>query len=87
MTESNTYHEGCCYRSVLCQVRCLALLYLIVTGASGVLGSAVFSAFKQDEQDVTGLAFSRTNDELVKIDLTDKDQVAAFFEAYRPDCD
>ena len=83
-----TYYEGCRYRSVPRQSRALALLYHTVTGASGVLGSAVFSAFKEGTvYDVKGLAYSRTNGELVKIDLTNEDEVVAFFEEYRPDCD
>jgi len=35
--------------------------------------------------DVKGLAYSRASDELVKVDLTNKDEVVALFEAYKPD--
>lgn len=65
----------------------LTLTCRIVAGASGVLGSATFNAFKQDMHDVKGLAYSRASDALVKVDLTNKDEVVALFEAYKPDCD
>jgi len=58
---------------------------VVVTGASGSLGSQVFKAFKQNNHDVKGLAYSRANDELIKIDLTNEDEVVAFLGAYRPD--
>ena len=66
----------------------LANSYLVyITGASGSLGSQVFKAFKQENHDVKGLAYSRANDEFIKIDLTNEDEVVAFLETYRPDCD
>jgi len=58
---------------------------VVVTGASGVLGSVVFKAFKEDNHDVRGLAYSRGNDELIKIDLTNEQEVATFLETFRPD--
>jgi len=57
---------------------------IVVTGASGFLGAAVLKAFKQDNYDVKGLAYSRANDELIKIDLTNEAEVIAFLESYRP---
>lgn len=58
---------------------------VIVTGASGVLGSAVFSAFKNAGFNVTGLANSRAGDNLQKLDLTSWDELDAFFTNSKPD--
>ena len=57
-----------------------------MTGASGVLGSAVFSAFKNAGFDVIGLAHSRVGDGLQKLDLTNSDAVDEFFKEAKPDC-
>jgi NADP-dependent 3-hydroxy acid dehydrogenase YdfG len=54
---------------LLCQDRGFSYI-VCVTGVSGILGSAVYKAFKQNNYDVKGLAHSRANDELIKIDLT-----------------
>ncbi|PPQ73920.1 hypothetical protein CVT26_006546 [Gymnopilus dilepis] len=56
-----------------------------MTGASGVLGSAVFSAFKNAGFDVIGLAHSRVGDGLQKLDLTNSDAVDEFFKKAKPD--
>ncbi|KDR80310.1 hypothetical protein GALMADRAFT_242662 [Galerina marginata CBS 339.88] len=58
---------------------------VVVTGASGVLGSAVFSAFKNAGFDVIGLANSRPGDSYKKLDLTAQDEVDAFFTNLKPD--
>ncbi|EPQ52149.1 NAD P-binding protein [Gloeophyllum trabeum ATCC 11539] len=57
---------------------------VLVTGASGLLGSAVYNAFKQAGHDVLGLAHSRATGDLKKVDLTDKGQVEAVFREFKP---
>lgn len=57
-------------------------------GASGVLGTAVYSAFKTSPQnEVLGLAHSRPRDELEVLDLLDKGQVERVFGEFKPDCE
>jgi len=51
-----------------------------------VLGSAVFNAFKDAGHDVVGLARSRSGDALRKLDLTNREEVDAFFTEARPNC-
>ncbi|CAL1699582.1 unnamed protein product [Somion occarium] len=58
---------------------------VIVTGASGVLGSAVYSAFKNAGHTTLGLAHSRTTGDLQKLDLLDQDAVAKVFGEFKPD--
>ncbi|KIJ59376.1 hypothetical protein HYDPIDRAFT_118591 [Hydnomerulius pinastri MD-312] len=53
---------------------------VLVTGASGVLGNAVYHAFKDAGCDVTGLAYSQAKKGLQKLDLSDKSAVEAFFK-------
>ena len=60
---------------------------VIVTGASGVLGTVVYSAFKNSGYHTLGLAHSRSTNELVKLDLLDKDAVDRTFEEFKPDCE
>lgn len=55
-------------------------------GASGVLGSAVFAAFKQAGHTTLGLANSRSSDELKKLDLLDKPEVEKVFKEFTPNC-
>ena len=56
------------------------------TGASGVLGSAVYSAFKWAHYDVLGLAHSRPSGDLKAIDLLDQQAVETLFQEFKPDC-
>ncbi|KAF8155823.1 hypothetical protein B0H34DRAFT_510933 [Crassisporium funariophilum] len=56
-----------------------------VTGASGVLGTAVLRAFKESDINVIGLANSRAGADLVKLDLTNKEETDAFFTSFKPD--
>ena len=64
------------------------LKYTCYTGASGVLGTAVYNAFKASPQnEVLGLAHSRPRDELKVLDLLDKDQVQKVFAEFKPDCE
>ncbi|KAI0266065.1 hypothetical protein BC834DRAFT_139691 [Gloeopeniophorella convolvens] len=60
---------------------------VIVTGASGVLGSAVYDAFAHAGHTTTGLAHTRAGGEraLHALDLLDVDAVAAFLRGARPD--
>jgi len=61
---------------------------VIITGASGVLGSAVRKAFLEASNrrfEVLALAHSRSGEGLVKVDLTDKDITARTFQEFKPD--
>lgn len=58
---------------------------IIVTGASGVLGSAVYSAFKAAGNPVLGLAHSRATKELIALDLLDFPAVDSAFADFEPD--
>ncbi|KAH9940317.1 NAD(P)-binding protein [Amylocystis lapponica] len=59
---------------------------VIVTGASGVLGSAVYAAFKAAGHNVLGLAHSRSTNELKAVDLLDSAAVQqAFAQFGKPD--
>ncbi|KAF4618725.1 hypothetical protein D9613_010169 [Agrocybe pediades] len=58
---------------------------VVVTGASGVLGSAVYNAFRNANIDVIGLAHSRSDGNLVRLDLTNKEEVEKFFNDRKPD--
>ncbi|BGO94059.1 hypothetical protein NBRC10512_003692 [Rhodotorula toruloides] len=59
---------------------------VLVTGASGLLGRAVFAAFKDAGHHVTGTAYSRASGDLVKLDLQDEKAVEQFFADFKPDC-
>lgn len=58
---------------------------VIVTGASGVLGSAVHEAFKTTGVDVLGLSYSRAREGLEQLDLTRKEDVENVFSQFKPD--
>ncbi|TFK49153.1 NAD(P)-binding protein [Heliocybe sulcata] len=55
-----------------------------VTGSSGVLGSAVYTAFKKAGHDVLGLAHSRATDGLKKVDLTNKEETELVLKEFQP---
>jgi S-adenosylmethionine synthetase len=57
---------------------------VIVTGASGVLGSAVLNAFETAGHDVVGLGHSRVIGKIQKVDLTKVDEVNTFFNKFKP---
>ncbi|KAH9852250.1 NAD-P-binding protein [Lenzites betulinus] len=60
-------------------------LRVLITGASGMLGSAVYNAFKADgSYTVLGLAHSRTKEGLKKLDLTDNATTEAVFAEFKP---
>lgn len=57
-------------------------------GASGVLGNAVYNAYKlATDHDLIGLGYSRATDHLKKLDLTNYPETEAFFDTTRPDCE
>ncbi|KAF8342764.1 NAD-P-binding protein [Cantharellus anzutake] len=60
---------------------------VLVTGASGVLGNAVYNAFKKSSTnyEVKGLAHSRPTDELIPLDLTDEAKVKELISSFEPD--
>lgn len=64
---------------------------VLITGASGLLGRAVFKHFKEPSIDETlkwkviGLYNSRARDGLVQLDLTNNDEVLKFITENKPD--
>ncbi|ETW79132.1 hypothetical protein HETIRDRAFT_445859 [Heterobasidion irregulare TC 32-1] len=64
----------------------LHTMKIIVTGASGVLGSAVYDAFTNalEEHDVFGLANTRAGGKLRSLDLLDHSKVEDFVRDVRP---
>ncbi|ORX39810.1 hypothetical protein BD324DRAFT_615077 [Kockovaella imperatae] len=56
-----------------------------VTGASGLLGRAVFQYFEQQGADVIRLAYSRASDGYTKLDLLDQKAVEDFFNGHQVD--
>jgi S-adenosylmethionine synthetase len=60
---------------------------VLITGASGVLGSAVYRAFKREaNHQVLGLAFSQSIPGLERLDLTNMDETDKVFAQFKPDC-
>ncbi|KAI0760373.1 NAD(P)-binding protein [Fomes fomentarius] len=58
---------------------------VIVTGASGVLGSAVYGAFKSAGHTTLGLAHSRPTDELTQLNLLDANATERVFSEFKPE--
>ncbi|KAI5474950.1 dTDP-4-dehydrorhamnose reductase [Pseudohyphozyma bogoriensis] len=58
---------------------------VLVTGASGLLGRAVFKAFKEGGHDVVGTAFTRSGDGLVQIDLQDEAALEKLIAEVKPE--
>ncbi|CAM0138405.1 hypothetical protein VKS41_002956 [Umbelopsis sp. WA50703] len=58
---------------------------VFVTGASGLLGRAVYQQLKKNGHEVIGTAYSRANDELYKLDLTKESSVREFVDTHKPD--
>ncbi|KAH7886831.1 hypothetical protein F5I97DRAFT_1058161 [Phlebopus sp. FC_14] len=58
---------------------------VLITGASGVLGAAVYNAFKNVGHDVLGLAYSQSKEGLPKVNLVDTEQTAQLFAKVKPD--
>ncbi|KAI8977652.1 hypothetical protein BDF20DRAFT_579499 [Mycotypha africana] len=57
----------------------------IVTGASGLLGRPTLKQFQDAGWDAVGVAFSRANNGLIKLDLTDTAAVKSFLDEQKPD--
>ncbi|KAJ3769298.1 hypothetical protein FB446DRAFT_766288 [Lentinula raphanica] len=57
---------------------------VLITGASGVLGSAVREAFKATDNQVLALSNTRTGDGLVPLDLTNAEEVEKVFTEFKP---
>uniref|UniRef100_A0A023GHX2 Methionine adenosyltransferase 2 subunit beta n=1 Tax=Amblyomma triste TaxID=251400 RepID=A0A023GHX2_AMBTT len=58
---------------------------VLITGASGLLGRALVKAFQAASWNVVGLAFSRVSGSLMKVDVTDAEQVAKTVKEKKPD--
>ena len=61
------------------------MMKVIITGASGLLGRAMLKSFSSSKFAVIGLAFSRTDGSLVKLDLCDSSSTSDFLKAQKPD--
>ncbi|KAK6173235.1 hypothetical protein SNE40_016724 [Patella caerulea] len=58
---------------------------VLITGASGLLGRAIYQEFKKDSTwDVLGLAFSRAGEQLKKVDLTNSDELTRVVKEFQP---
>ncbi|KAG9104408.1 hypothetical protein FRC06_002643 [Ceratobasidium sp. 370] len=59
---------------------------VLITGASGVLGSAVYNAFQaaSDRFEVKGTAHTRPSGNIEAIDLCDKDAVSNLVQKFKP---
>ncbi|KAL0077766.1 hypothetical protein F4703DRAFT_1933649 [Phycomyces blakesleeanus] len=57
---------------------------VIVTGASGLLGRAVYKQLKAANIDVVGTAYSRAKNGLVKLDLANESELEAFIAEQKP---
>ncbi len=60
---------------------------VIVTGASGILGTAVYDACKSAGHAVLGLSHSRPTPELKSLDLLDGGATEKVFTEFKPDCE
>ncbi|WP_346839113.1 SDR family oxidoreductase [Microbulbifer sp. SAOS-129_SWC] len=59
---------------------------ILITGASGLLGRSVFKQLDANPAfNVTGTAYSRAGDRLIKLDLNDGTQLQQTLEQLRPD--
>ncbi|BBM00333.1 SDR family oxidoreductase [Microbulbifer sp. GL-2] len=59
---------------------------ILITGASGLLGRSVFKQFSSNPDfSVTGAAFSRVDEQLIRLDLSDSDAVKACLQEIEPD--
>ena len=57
---------------------------ILITGASGLLGRAVFKVLKEcSDYEVVGLAHSRKSNDLINVDLTNSQQVKETFVKYK----
>ncbi|AIY67013.1 dTDP-4-dehydrorhamnose reductase family protein [Pseudoalteromonas piratica] len=58
---------------------------VLITGATGLLGRALFRVFSQQDFCVTGTGFSRAKAPIKQIDLTNKDNVTELLNTIEPD--
>lgn len=63
------------------------MMKILLTGASGLLGRAVFREFssKDNNYDITGTAYSRKSGSLIKLDILDEVAVNKLVTNLRPD--
>jgi len=59
---------------------------VLITGASGLLGRAVLSTMKQNGWVVLGTAFTRTGENLVKVDICHPEEVDKIIQEFKPSC-
>src|SRR5437899_2362017 len=57
---------------------------VLITGASGLLGRSLMSSFKSSGWNVTGLAFSRAKEGLLKVDLNCEKSVEEIISSFAP---
>jgi len=57
---------------------------VLITGASGLLGRAVLSTMRNSGWSVLGTAYTRTGENLVKLDICDPEQVEKVVEEFKP---
>ncbi|KEF54821.1 uncharacterized protein A1O9_09263 [Exophiala aquamarina CBS 119918] len=57
----------------------------LITGATGLLGRAVLSAFQDAGYEATGTGFSRASDKILKLDIRDKQAVDKVFDEVKPE--
>lgn len=58
---------------------------VLITGASGLLGRAVYKEFSSDASwEVLGLAFSRASGNLRKVDITSSEELTKVFDEFKP---
>lgn len=57
---------------------------VLITGASGLLGRAIYREFLKDiSWETLGLAFSRVKENLKKVDITDENQVKEVISTFK----
>ncbi|KAL9060894.1 MAG: hypothetical protein Q9162_000338 [Coniocarpon cinnabarinum] len=57
----------------------------LITGATGLLGREVFTAFEKAGWTVTGTGFSRASGDILKVDLTSEDEINAALQRVKVD--
>jgi dTDP-4-dehydrorhamnose reductase len=58
---------------------------ILITGASGLLGRAVYNLFTQSGLDCVGTSFSRNQPHLIKLDLTNESTLEHALNSHSPD--
>jgi len=59
---------------------------VFITGASGLLGRSVLTAFKRSQWTVLGSAFSRIKEDLVRVDICQQEEIIRIIEEFKPTC-